>query len=106
MAPSSCASRSIRATADSRRPRFTGAADPRILQYSHVLRRRNPIERNDEARLEHGSTVHYAVWSDLHRPAPDKLRAMSGSLPPGFHVYLQLPEEITPRTRALARTIT
>ncbi len=83
-----------------------GASNPRIIEYGHVLRRRNPVERNDEVRLEHGSTVHYTVWSELAPPPADKLRTMDGGLGLGFRVYLQLPPEITARTRELARTIT
>jgi hypothetical protein len=84
-----------------------GASTPRIVAYSHTLRpRKTPVERNDEVRLEHGSTVHYTVWSDLARPAPEVLRAAKGTLPDGYQSYLQLPPEITPRTRTLARTIT
>ncbi len=84
-----------------------GASNPRIVEYSHMLRRRNPVEHNDEMRLEHGSTVHYTVWSDLSQPTPDELRAAKGKLPTDFErFYLQKPPEITPRTYQLAREIT
>ncbi|HEU4728176.1 MAG TPA: DUF3488 and transglutaminase-like domain-containing protein, partial [Kofleriaceae bacterium] len=84
-----------------------GAGAPRIVQYVHTLRPRRPLaERNDEIRLEHGGTVHYTVWSQLTPPPPAILRAAQGALPDGYQVYLQLPSEITPRTRDLARTIT
>lgn len=83
-----------------------GASDPRIVEYTHTLRRRNLTERNDEIRLEHGSTVHYTIYSDLSEPSADELRTSFGKLPPGFAVYLQLPNEITERTRELARQIT
>jgi len=84
-----------------------GASAPRIVEYPHTLRQRKPVvERNDEIRLDHGATVHYSVWSQLRPPAPAVLRAATGSLPDGYGVYLQLPREITPRTRELARTIT
>ncbi|HWO25432.1 MAG TPA: DUF3488 and transglutaminase-like domain-containing protein [Kofleriaceae bacterium] len=84
-----------------------GAGRPRIIEYPHTLRRRKPvIERNDEARLEHGGTVHYTVYSDLETPPPEELRAAVAELPPEFRAYLQLPPEITPRTRALAAQIT
>ncbi len=83
-----------------------GASNPRIVEYTHTQRRRNPIERNDEMRLEHGTTVHYTVWSDLRTPSPDELRAAKGELPADFKVYLQLPKEITPRTIQLAKEIT
>jgi transglutaminase-like putative cysteine protease len=84
-----------------------GASAPTIVEYSHTLRPRKAlIERNDEIRLEHGSTVHYTIWSQLAPPSAETLRAASGSLPDGYHNYLQLPPEITPRTRELARSIT
>ncbi|MGN6107630.1 MAG: transglutaminase TgpA family protein [Kofleriaceae bacterium] len=84
-----------------------GASNPRILEYAHTLRsRRQPAERNDEIRLEHGSTIHYTVYSELAPPPVDELRAASGPLPAGFGVYTELPPEITPETRALARQIT
>jgi transglutaminase-like putative cysteine protease len=84
-----------------------GASKPRIVEYAHVLRpRRTLIERNDEVRIEHASTIHYAVWSELAAPAPEVLRVAAGKLPDAYRVYLQLPPEITPRTHELARTIT
>ena len=83
-----------------------GASNPRIVEYTHTLRRRNPVERNDEVRLEHGNTVHYTVYSDIWSPPPEELRAARGPLPPGFQIYLQLPPEITKRTRELALAIT
>lgn len=85
-----------------------GATAPRIVEYVHTLRpRRTASERNDEIRLEHGSTVHYTVWSRLGQPTAGALRAATGELSPAYRAaYLQLPDEITPRTRELARTIT
>ncbi|MBC7978852.1 MAG: DUF3488 domain-containing protein, partial [Myxococcales bacterium] len=84
-----------------------GASTPRIVEYAHTVRpRKSLVERNDEIRLDHGNTVHYAVWSQLTPPTPEAMRASAGPLPAGYSVYLQLPPEITPRTRELARTIT
>jgi protein-glutamine gamma-glutamyltransferase len=84
-----------------------GASAPRIVEYAHTLRpRKNLVEHNDEIRLDHGNTVHYQVWSQVAPPAPETLRAATGSLPPGYEAYLQLPPEITRRTRDLARSIT
>ncbi len=82
------------------------AGQPRIVEYAHTLRRHALVERNDEIRLEHGSTVHYTVYSELSGPSPDELRKGAGSLPAGFEVYTQLPEEITAHTRRLAHEIT
>jgi hypothetical protein len=84
-----------------------GASKPRIIQYAHTLRPRKTLtERNDEVRLEHGNTIHYTVWSQLMPPAPETLRAGTGGFPANYEVYLQLPPEITRRTRDLARSIT
>jgi transglutaminase-like putative cysteine protease len=83
-----------------------GASMPRIVEYSHMLRPRKPLaERNDEIRVEHGSTIHYTVWSQLAPPSPEVLRAATGPVPEPYQVYLQLPSEITVRTYELARTI-
>ena len=83
------------------------ATAPRIVEYPHTLRPRRPLyEHDDEVRLDHGSTVHYTAWSQLSPPAADALRTATGNLPEGYQAYLQLPHEITPRTRELARTIT
>lgn len=84
-----------------------GASNPRIVEYQHSFRRRTPTERNDEVRLEHGTTLHYTVYSDLRTPSADELRAAKGPLPPGFTVYTQLPRnQITERTYKLAQDIT
>ncbi len=84
-----------------------GASAPRIVEYAHTVRQRRPVlERNDEIRLDHGATVHYAVWSQLASPPPEVLRPADGNLPAGYEAYLQLPPEITRRTRDLARSIT
>jgi protein-glutamine gamma-glutamyltransferase len=83
-----------------------GASNPRILEYAHTLRRKNPIEHNDEIRLEHGATVHYTVWSELEAPPASALLDTAAPLPDNFSVYRRLPPEITQRTRDLARTIT
>ncbi len=83
-----------------------GASNPRIVEYAHTQRRRQPIELNDEIRLEHGSTVHYTVYSDLRVPSDAVLRASSGELRKLYKdIYLQLPEKITDRTRELAKQI-
>ena len=63
-------------------------------------------ERNDEMRFEHGSAIHYTVWSDLDDPDPEVLRRAPDKLPTNYAVYLQLPPEITARTKALAQQIT
>ncbi|MCA9673976.1 MAG: DUF3488 domain-containing protein, partial [Myxococcales bacterium] len=62
--------------------------------------------RNDEQRLRHDGGIRYTVWSKIEPPPAALLRAAPKVLPRGFEAYLQLPPEITPRTRALARRIT
>ena len=81
---------------------------PRIVVYGHTIRRRSVLERNDEIRLEHGSTVHYTVYSELASPPPEELRRATPGDQRGFpfHMYTQLPPEITPRTIELAKRIT
>ena len=84
-----------------------GASNPRVFEMAQIARKRRPTPmRNDEFRIEHGSTLHYTVWSDLVPPSPDELRAASGPLPPGYGAYLNLPPEITAETRQLAQRIT
>jgi transglutaminase-like putative cysteine protease len=85
-----------------------GASNPRVFELAAIARKRKPTPmRNDELRVEHGSTLHYTVWSELDAPSPDELRAQSGrAMPAGYAVYLQLPGEITAETYALARRIT
>ena len=49
-----------------------GASAPRIVEYTHTLRPRRALyEHNDEIRLDHGTTVHYTVWSQLTPPSAD-----------------------------------
>lgn len=67
---------------------------------------RQGAERNDEIRLRRTGTIHYKVWSELAEPPAALLRKSEDTLPPGFEVYLQLPEEITDATRELAEEIT
>ncbi len=84
-----------------------GAGSPRVFEMAPIARKRKPrAMHNDEMRVEHGSTLHYTVWSELAPPTPDELRHASGTFPANYGVYLQLPEEITPQTKALAHRIT
>jgi transglutaminase-like putative cysteine protease len=84
-----------------------GASNPHVYELAAIARKRKPRPLfNDEFRIEHGSTLHYTVWSDLTPPSPAELRAARGSRPASFDVYLQLPTEITPETHALARRLT
>jgi hypothetical protein len=84
-----------------------GASMPAEFEYtSSLIPRRTRTFQNDEIHLEHGGTIHYSVWSRLEPPPPDALRRARGRMPSRFSVYLALPPEITPRTRALAARIT
>ena len=84
-----------------------GASMPNEFEYTSSLIPQRPRSfQNDELHLEHGGTIHYSVWSRLDPPPVDKLRRARGRVPTRFAVYLELPPEITPRTRALAAQIT
>jgi protein-glutamine gamma-glutamyltransferase len=89
-----------------------GASIPRVFERAGALHNRARVTmKNDELRIQHDSTVHYTVWSQLTPPKPETLRKAAGPLPPGYQVYLQLPEVGTPggltkRTIALAHQIT
>jgi protein-glutamine gamma-glutamyltransferase len=84
-----------------------GGSMPRVLEWNG---KGNSWERgqehNDEVRLNHSSTIVYTVWSDVEPPAVDSMRSATGPLPAGYDVYLQLPPEITARTKDLALSIT
>jgi transglutaminase-like putative cysteine protease len=83
-----------------------GASMPRAYELSEVIRRRPKDLRNDEFRIDHGTTLHYTVWSELFPPSPQALRASHGDVPIQFAPYYQVPPEITAETRALAVQIT
>ncbi len=85
-----------------------GASLPRIIEYAPNSKSRSTPQKNDEIRYPHASgTLSYTIYSQLAKPSEDALRtAPATGLPKGYDVYLQLPPEITPRTRALAQQIT
>lgn len=84
-----------------------GAGKPFVFELAQIARQRPPKRLvNNEMRVEHGSTLHYTVWSELGGPSPDELRQATGELHTDYLVYLQLPDAITPRTRQLAQRIT
>jgi hypothetical protein len=84
-----------------------GASNPRVFRLAQVVRKRPAVrEKNDELRVEHGSTLHYAVWSQLYPPEAAVLRVAPETVPPGYGVYLEVPPEITQRTRDKALEIT
>jgi hypothetical protein len=84
-----------------------GASMPGDFEYtSSLIPRRPRAFQNDEIHLEHNGTIHYSVWSRLDPPRPEALRTAHGRTPNRYNVFLELPPEITPRTRELARRIT
>ncbi len=83
-----------------------GAAMPLAFETEQRPGGRPPNERNDEIRYPRTGTLHYQVSSRLDAPAAATLRAAAVELPTGYQVYLQLPTEITERTRELATQIT
>ena len=63
--------------------------------------------RNDEFRLEHGSTLHYTVWSELAPPPPTSCAPRRQGPMPDYGVYLAAARRDHARARAqLARQIT
>jgi protein-glutamine gamma-glutamyltransferase len=85
-----------------------GASNPRLFDVPEQ-RRPQKAMRNDELRLQHPNTIHYTVYSQVAMPAVSVLRAAPNTLPPArrdYGVYLQVPPEITKRTRELAAQIT
>ncbi|HWM87014.1 MAG TPA: DUF3488 and transglutaminase-like domain-containing protein [Kofleriaceae bacterium] len=83
-----------------------GASMPAAFRVATSYRERPRDERNDEIRRGHSTGIKYTVFSRLSPPEADVLRAAPRVLPSGYDVYLQLPPEITPRVRALAREVT
>jgi transglutaminase-like putative cysteine protease len=91
-----------------------GASRPLVFEVDRgvVYPIRRDDHRGDELRMAKTptSTTHYQAWSELEPPPADWLRAAPHlephELPDNIWVYLQLPDEITARTRALARSIT
>jgi protein-glutamine gamma-glutamyltransferase len=85
------------------------ASMPLAFEVDQSLRGRGPLERNDEVRLAHDGPLHYLAWSRIEPPPAEELARAWSVRPdeqPGDDVYLQVPPEITPATRALALRIT
>jgi hypothetical protein len=84
-----------------------GASMPVVFEFESRLGLRSPrTERNDELRFAHSAGIRYVVYSNIEPPDPETLRAASAELPAGYDRYLQVPAEITPEVRNLAREIT
>jgi transglutaminase-like putative cysteine protease len=85
-----------------------GASTPRVFERAQSLRNpRRKVMKNDELRIEHSSTIHYTVYSQLDPPPPDVLRRATGPMPRHYEVYVQWPwNEISKRTVDLVHQIT
>ncbi len=88
-----------------------GASNPVAFETDIPMRSGRMLqERNDEVQLRHDGPLHYTVWSDVavagSLDAAALRAAASDDLPRGFDTYLQVPPEITRRTREKAREIT
>lgn len=86
-----------------------GASMPTAFEFDSLPPRTHPRQgRNDELRLTHTQGIKYEVHSRIDTPDPNELRAATAAfLPEGFDIYTRYPEEeITPRTLALAESIT
>ncbi|HTJ41101.1 MAG TPA: DUF3488 and transglutaminase-like domain-containing protein [Kofleriaceae bacterium] len=62
-------------------------------------------EKNDELRFEHGSAIHYEVWSRIDLPPPQWLRNAGTELPRGYELYTNH-DGMTERTVEKALEIT
>lgn len=95
-----------------------GASMPVAFEFDD-LRPKERAATNDELRHPHGAGIRYTVYSSAERPPDDVLRAAPERMPipdaagnrrvprdATYRVYLEVPPEITARTRALARDIT
>ncbi|HYU16045.1 MAG TPA: DUF3488 and transglutaminase-like domain-containing protein, partial [Candidatus Acidoferrum sp.] len=82
-----------------------GASMPAAFRVATSYRERLRDEHNDEIHHSHSGGIKYTVFSDPDPPEADLLRRAPRSLPRGYHVYTQLPPEITPRVRELASEI-
>ena len=83
-----------------------GASMPAAFRVASSYRERPRDERNDEIRRGHTTGIKYTVYSHPEPPPADQLRRAPKLLPAGYEVYLQLPDEITPRVHELARELT
>jgi hypothetical protein len=83
-----------------------GASMPVAYEFPLSWREYAHKERNDEIRHPHQSGIKYVVYSNPLPPSPAQLRAAGDKLPPGYDVYLQLPDDIPSSVRTLAAEIT
>jgi transglutaminase-like putative cysteine protease len=84
-----------------------GGGRPRMFDYSaSLVPRRQRTFQNDEYHLDHNGTIHYTVWSEMHPPSAEQLRAAVGPVPPAVSRDAELAPGTTNRTIELARSIT
>jgi transglutaminase-like putative cysteine protease len=94
------------------------AAMPTVFEFDS-LDPKEKATRNDELRKSHGAGLKYIAYSDPSRPGAEVLRSAWTKLPrtnpvvgghgehaTTYQVYLQVPDEIPERVRALAHEIT
>jgi transglutaminase-like putative cysteine protease len=84
-----------------------GAGRPRMFDYAaSLVPRRQRTFQNDEYHLDHNGTIHYTVWSEMHPPSADELRAATGPVPASVERDAELPVGTSQRTIDLAKSIT
>jgi len=83
-----------------------GAAMPRAFEFKNTFKEHARAGKNDEIRYAHGAGLKYVVYSDLEKPPEDALRAAHTTMPRGYDVYLEMPDNLSTRVGELAREIT
>lgn len=83
-----------------------GASMPVALEVRTKWKNKTHAARNDELRHAHSTGIKYVVYSDPDPPKTSRLRAAPATLPKGYEVYLQIPDEVPDRVRELAEQIT
>ncbi len=71
-----------------------GASMPLSFALEDKIKTNTRSGKNDELRQHHDAGLIYTVYSNPNPPSAERLRAAGTSLPKGYQVYLQLPEEI------------
>ncbi len=82
------------------------ASMPQIFEFDRRWKDKPHRSRNDEIRHPHTAGIKYVVYSSLEAPSDKQLENSPGPLPRGYQAYLQIPDEITERVKALAKEIT
>ncbi len=70
-----------------------GASLPLAFSFPRKGNQRTRAGRNDELRRVHSAGIKYTVYSDPTPPKASLLREAPNTMPPGYEVYLQLPDE-------------